>query len=502
MSQELNWSKPVIRESVMTQFPIESVPHYLGDLCSAIALEVQVPIELPYFAALSVLAAASNGKVEVIVRGRHKEHLSFYNVIGLGSGNRKSEVVRTLRLPLVEIESELIAQVKPVRARQLAERKAYEQALEGLQAKARSKGVTPSTLADIEAATEKLAKCQVQTLPKIFADNVTPEKHAALIAEHGSSSIIEPEGGFFEGLSRYGNNKSAQVDYLNKSYGGEAFRVDRQGGDSIHAEQPHCVLHFSIQPHLILAIRNNPDFMGTGFANRFLFCLPQSLIGQRALDVPPVAQGLLDSWAMTIKALFDCNHAKPIRQLTIGQSGLALLRSFNEQLEPQLVTSLLPVQGWASKLAGQLVRIAALYELAANPSATEISSENIAAALALAPYLQEHALKALTGASQDQPLHKVLTYLMEKQEGLEPQQSSSVGSVGAIPSFQFTTRQLQQHFNKSSWLAISDNQAATLRGILTELAKDNWVRLVPTESTPQGGRPAELWEVNPYSQKC
>jgi hypothetical protein len=191
-----------------------------------------------------------------------------------------------------------------------------------------------------------------------------------------------------------------------------------------------------------------------------------------------------------------------IRQLVIGQAGLALLRSFNEQLEPQLVTRLLPVQGWASKLAGQLVRIAALYELAANPTATEISSENIQAALALAPYLQEHALTALTGASQDQPLHKVLTYLMEKQEALEAQQSSSVGSVGAISSYRFTTRQLHQHFNKSNWLAISDNQAATLRGILIELAKDNWVRLVPTESTPQGGRPAELWEVNPYLQKC
>ena len=44
---------------------------------------------------------------------------------------------------------------------------------------------------------------------------------------------------------------------------------------------------------------------------------------------------------------------------------------------------------------------------------------------------------------------------------------------------------------------ISDNQAATLRGLLTQLAKDNWVQLIPTQSTAQGGRPAELWGVNP-----
>ena len=495
MSELLEWSDPVIPQSQGEQFPIESAPHYLADLCKAIALEVQVPIELPYFAAMSVLAAATNGKIEIVVKGRYKEQLSFYNIIGLGSGNRKSEVLKTLRWPLVEIESNLIAQVRPERARQIAERKAYEQALEGLQAKARSKGVTPSLMVDIQAATEKLEKCKVQPLPKIFADNVTPEKHAALIAEQGSNSIIEPEGGFFEGLSRYGNNKSAQVDYLNKAYGGESFRVDRQGGDSIIAEKPHCVLHFSIQPHLVLAIRSNADFMGTGFANRFLFSLPQSLIGSRSLDTPPVHNGLLEGWKLTVESLFN-SCVGISRQLTIEPGGYQLLRDFQEALEPLLITNLLPIQGWASKLPGALVRIAALYELAASEHAASISAENMKAALELAPYLQDHALKALTAPLEDQPITKLLAYLIGKQESIEPQLASSVGSVGAIP-YQFTTRQLQQQFNKSSWLAHSDNQAATLRGLLVQLSKDHWLQLMPAQSTAQGGRPAELWAVNP-----
>jgi hypothetical protein len=496
MNLELEWSDPVITQSQSMQFPIETAPHYLADLCKAIALEVQVPIELPYFAAMSVLAAATNGKIEIVVKGRYKEHLSFYNVIGLGSGNRKSEVLKTLRLPLAEIERDLIAQIKPERSRQVAERKTYEQALEGMQAKARSKGVTPALMADIEGAREKLDKCKVVPLPKIFADNVTPEKHAALIAEHGSSAIIEPEGGFFEGLSRYGNNKSAQVDYLNKAYGGEPFRVDRQGGDSIIAEKPHCVLHFSIQPHLVQAIRSNADFMGTGFANRFLFSLPQSLIGSRSLDTPPVSNGLLEGWKMTIESLFKSCNNQPMRQLAIDPAGYQLLRDFQEALEPQLITNLLPIQGWASKLSGALVRIAALYELAANEQAVSISAENMRATIALAPYLQDHALQALTAATQDQPINKLLAYLVEKQEALEPQQAGSVGFVGAIP-YQFTTRQLQQQFNKSGWLAQSDNQAATLRGLLVQLSKDHWLQLMPTQSTAQGGRPAELWAVNP-----
>jgi hypothetical protein len=200
---------------------------------------------------------------------------------------------------------------------------------------------------------------------------------------------------------------------------------------------------------------------------------------------------------MTIESLFKSCYGQPMRQVTIDPAGYQLLRDFQEALEPQLISNLLPIQGWASKLPGALVRIAALYELAANPSASLVSSDNVKAAIALAPYLQAHALEALSAAPQDQPLHKILAYLVEKQEALEPQQSGSVGFVGAIPSYQFTTRQLQQHFNKSSWLAYSDNQAATLRGLLTQLSKDHWLQLMPTQSTAQGGRPAELWAVNP-----
>ncbi len=497
MNLEHTWQEPRITENAAEQFPIQAVPHYLADLVQALALEVQVPIELPYFAAMSLLATATSGKVEVLVKGRHTEQLSLYSIIALGSGNRKSEVVKTLKAPHLAFEKDLIAQARPVRKSQEAERKALEQVLDGLHAKAR-KGLTDSLRVDIENATQKIAECNVIPLPRIFADNVTPEKHAALIAELGSSTIVEPEGGFFEGLSRYGASKSPQVDYLNKSYGGEPFRVDRQGGESIQADKPHCVLHFSIQPHIVESIRSNSDFMGTGFANRFLFSLPQSLIGSRLMDTPPVNAGLLQSWQMIVRSIFESCYGLPMRQLRLEASAYAKWREYSEQLESSLITDLLSVQGWASKLPGQLVRIAALYELAANPKADSVSADSMQAALALAPYLQAHALKALTPPTHDQPVMKVLAYLVKNADALQGEQSGSVGSVGAIP-YQFSTRSVVQQFNKTSWLKMSDQPAMTVRGILKDLAHDNWVRPVVTESTDKGGRPAELWELHPQA---
>ena len=500
MMQENSWLSPQSLENEAVQFPTHLLPHYLKDLIEAIALEIQVPIELPFFAALSLLATATGGKVEIRVKGNYKEQLSIYSIVGLSSGNRKSEVTKTLKAPLLEYESYLIALAKPVRSQQQSERKALEQFLDGLHAKAR-KGLTDSLRVDIENATQKLESCKVRPLPRIFADNVTPEKHAALIAEHGSSSIVEPEGGFFEGLSRYGTSKSPQVDYLNKAYGGEAFRVDRQNGDSIHAVKPHCVLHFSIQPHIVEAIRNNPDFMGTGFANRFLFSMPQSLIGKRRMDAPPVKPALIESWHLIVNGILESCFNATERELELEGGAYSLWCSFTEQLESALVTELQPVQGWASKLAGQLVRIAAIYELAANPQTSKISAESMQAAIALAPYLQAHALKALTPPAHEQPSVKVLSYLIEKAAALQSEQTGSVGSVGAIPviAYQFTTRSLQQHFNKSSWLAHSDQPAMRVRGIMQELAHKNWVRPVVTEPTDKGGRPAELWELHPQA---
>jgi hypothetical protein len=497
MNLENSWQEPRIKENKAEQFPIESMPHYLADLVQALALEVQVPIELPYFAAMSLLATATSGSVEVLVKGRHTEQLSFYSIIALGSGNRKSEVVKTLKAPHLAFEKDLIAKAKPVRKSQESERKALEQVLDGLNAKAR-KGLTDSLRVDIENATQKIAECNVIPLPRIFADNVTPEKHAALIAEHGSSTIVEPEGGFFEGLSRYGTSKSPQVDYLNKSYGGEPFRVDRQGGDSVQADKPHCVLHFSIQPHIVESIRSNSDFMGTGFANRFLYSLPQSLIGSRLMDTPPTSAGLLQSWQMIVRSIFESCYGMPVRQLRLESNAYALWRDYSEQLESSLVTDLLPVQGWASKLPGQLVRVAALYELAANPKTDSVSADSMRAALALAPYLQAHALKALTPPTHDQPAMKVLAYLAKNAEALQGEQAGSVGSVGAIP-YQFHTRSVQLQFNKSAWLKSSDQPAMTVRGVLHGLAHDNWVRLIATESTDKGGRPAELWELHPQA---
>jgi hypothetical protein len=124
-------------------------------------------------------------------------------------------------------------------------------------------------------------------------------------------------------------------------------------------------------------------------------------------------------------------------------------------------------------------------------------------ALALAPYLQAHALKALTPPTHDQPVMKVLAYLVKNAQALQVEQGSSVGSVGAIPAltYQFTTRSIQLQFNKTAWLKLSDQPAMTVRGILQGLASDNWVRVVKTESTDKGGRPAEAWELHPQAHE-
>lgn len=499
MAGATNWQVPIIKEHQRVAFPIQSVPHYLADLSKAIAETVQVPVELPYFAALAVIATATNGKVQVNVANRYTESLSLYSVVFLGSANRKSQVIKILKAPLLELEADLVKAESGTRAQQLAEQRTYERNLESVQNRAGKAGVTDELLADLAAATEKLEQCKVKELPRILCDNVTPEKHAELIAIHGSIGHIEPEGDFFNGLARYSGDKAPQVTYLNKAHGGEPFRFDRRNGSSFYAEQPHAVIHVSTQRRDIANVRSNEVFTGTGFMNRFLFSAPQSLIGERFSQSPPLAAGQSESWSLLVTGLFkNCYNREP-KVLTLEGQAYAMLLDFNEKLEPQLITTLLPIQGWAGKLAGACVSIAGLYELAANPHAATISTASLETALALAPYLIDQAIEVLTTPLEDKPARKILTYLIREAEKLQAEQSSNVGNVGALLSYTFTTRSVQSQFGKSAWLVASDKPAMTLRGLLIELQESYWIQQLPAESTDKGGRPKELWELNPQA---
>ena len=78
----------------------------------------------------------------------------------------------------------------------------------------------------------------VPTVPRILADDVTPEALASLMAsQKGRLALISAEGGPFDGMAgRY--SKLPNLDIYLKGHAGDPVRVDRQGRKPEFIERP------------------------------------------------------------------------------------------------------------------------------------------------------------------------------------------------------------------------------------------------------------------------
>jgi replicative DNA helicase len=137
-----------------------------------------------------------------------------------------------------------------------------------------------------------------------------------------------------------------------------------------------------------------------GLLARFLYSLPQSLVGRRQVGAPPVPQAMADRYAVELQALAASLSRTPgdgPTVLTLDPQAGDLLLGFERDLEPRLAAGsgdLAHLAGWAAKLAGATCRLAALLHLAAQLRdgwARPINADTFAGAARLADYLIEHA---------------------------------------------------------------------------------------------------------------
>jgi replicative DNA helicase len=148
-----------------------------------------------------------------------------------------------------------------------------------------------------------------------------------------------------------------------------------------------------------------------GLLARFLYSLPQSLVGRRQVGAPPVPQAMADRYAVELQALAASLSRTPgdgPTVLTLNPQAGDLLLGFERDLEPRLAAGsgdLAHLAGWAAKLAGATCRLAALLHLAEHLRdgwAQPIGTDSFAGAIRLADYLIEHARAVfdLMGADQ------------------------------------------------------------------------------------------------------
>jgi hypothetical protein len=217
-----------------------------------------------------------------------------FTATALPPGARKTTVFAHLTAPLEEYEAEEVARLKPEVAAAQARYKIAEERLRKAQTLAAKAG--PENRAKLEAEAEdlarELAEMVVRELPRLLADDTSPERLATLLRDQGGRmGVMSPEGGVFDLMAgRYSGNGTPNFDLYLKGHAGDTLRVDRVGRPAEFVRSPALTLGLAIQPDVLRGLADRPGFRGRGLLGRFAYSLPANLLGHRIVNPPEVPQ--------------------------------------------------------------------------------------------------------------------------------------------------------------------------------------------------------------------
>ncbi len=373
-----------------------------------------------------------------------------------------------------------------------SQKKIMEAALDRLQKTAAKTGLESDIDAAKRAAVD-LAKFVVPSVPRIIADDVTPEIIPALLQDNGGSiAILSAEGGLFDTLSGRYSKGQPNIENVLKAHAEDPIRVDRVTRGPEFVEHPALSLGISGQTGVLRGL-GKPSFRERGLIARILITVPESKVGYRDTEPDPVPDAVRDAYHRGIKDLLDRKwltdtdkaQGREVYTLTLSADARRRLTQFERDLEPRLGPEgdLSHIKDWAAKLVGAVVRIAGLLHLAGEFAGYhEINGPEMGNAIEIGEYLIQHALAAFAEIGADESTDDAIYPLSWMQRHLRDK-----------PAPRLFTKRDAFEATKSRF-----KQAASLDGPLGVLCDHGYIREISPEQPPKVGRPpSPVYELNP-----
>ena len=376
--------------------PANCVPVWLGEMAQAVSENTETPLEMAALLALAVASSCVSAKADVSPEPGYSEPLNLYVCPTMESGNRKTAVFSRLIAPLAEWERMEADRVEPVRRRLLSERRTIEARIDHLRTKAARGDDQGELLREIQRLEIELP--EAPAFPRLFSDDVTPERLAGMMQEQGGRiAVFSDEGGIFDILAGRYSKGVPNLDLWLKGHSASPIRVDRQDRSRppIILDTPHLTVGISPQPDVLASLHDKPGFRGRGLLARFLYALPQSRLGYRALNVRTVPPDIEKRYEKGIRTLLDY-RPDPMLHLRFTPAGYREWKEFQMGLEPQFREGgmLEDLKDWGSKLPGAAARIAGVFHLAMYVGRvdvpTEIDKPTVVAAIEAGASLVSH----------------------------------------------------------------------------------------------------------------
>jgi Protein of unknown function (DUF3987) len=429
----LDW--PTLSSRTLPAFPAEALPCSVATWVNATAEHTQTPVDLPALAALGVLSGAAIGGA-VVDCGVWDEELGLYLLPAMPSGERKSAVLKAATRPLREIERERADLAAP-RVRELrSRREVLELQARNLTKVAARENSDPAERFDADqqmaAVGAELDSIGQPSVPRLLADDATPEALAGLLSKHGSIAVLAAESALIDNLAgRYSDGK-ANLHLVCAAYSGEPTTIDRKGDDPQRIDRPVLTIGLVVQPHVLEGLISHPTARAQGLVARFAYALPETQLGRRKINASPVSTAVSEGWAAAVRHVAksaDKTDKTPLNQssvsfvstpeparITLTTAASRLLTELQERIEPRLgpAGDLHSVADWAGRHHGRVARIAGLLHLCEHDATEPIAAETMDAALRIGDYLLAHGVEALMGP--DDKTRRALRWLERRGE--------------------------------------------------------------------------------------
>ena len=391
-------------------FPIHTLPQLLSDYIKNISDNLATPIEMGVLAELAVVSVCIQAKVFIQVKPDYKESTNLYVLIIAEPGERKSPLLKILSAPLYEYEKS----INKERKNKIREDEIKLKVMQNKLSEYEESG-DYDKVAKLQQKIDLFSESKTHFL-RLTTDDFTIEALTSLMAENdGRMSVISSEGGMFNNITgRYSSKSSFEV--LLKAYTGDTIRVDRKGRNSELIESALLTILLMAQESVLEGIMSNGDLRGQGFLGRFLYCKPNSHIGKRAYDTPPLNHELISDFNKTLVNLLNIEG---VNVLTLSEEANKVCKDFFGWLEPQLVNELNDIRDWASKLHGTTIRIAGILHCIENKGvgSSIITKNTMENARDIAMYFIEHAKMAFSIMGSSESVIKA-KYVLRKLESV------------------------------------------------------------------------------------
>ena len=312
------WPEPTpFGQPYLLRFPTQALPGWFRIYARSEAAATQTPEDLVGMLTLAVLSTALAGPVVLNPWGDWIEPLNLYILVALPPGHRKSAVFTSVVEPLHQFEAEAARAAAPMIALARRRHHAAEQALTRAQDAAAlcpdDDPRRPDLIETVERRLHELATQDAPVVPRLIADDCSPERLAMLLHEQGGKlAILSPEGGFFDLIAgRYSTIGAPNLDHVLKGHAGDPIVVDRVGRPGEIIPHPALTIGLTVQPEVLRGLIARPGFHGRGLLARFLYAVPNTTLGHRAGDPEPTHPSIRTPYHRHVHNLLALTHPSP-----------------------------------------------------------------------------------------------------------------------------------------------------------------------------------------------